>query len=286
MADTPGMLDLRGEDVDRIVKNYALEAFTMLQICSVVKTSKAKNTYYQETDSDITKTTTTGITGTSFQGVPEGANFPFVEHSWTETAARVKKHGADNFITWEVATLSAIDVKARMLERVGRAIANSVDAAIITELATTTNTAAAVATWDNAVESSQQPLKDILTGIAGMAIDNWNAYKNGYIILHPTNFMELMNNPVCRNAGQFYTSEVTRNGRVGKIAGLTIIVNNASTENTVLMCIGQAAMTWYEAKPLTTHVIEKPGIGFTIRAWQVGIPVLINNNAAWKITGC
>ena len=197
-----------------------------------------------------------------------------------------KKHGADNFITWEVATLSAIDVKARMLERVGRAIANSVDAAIIAELATTTNTAAAVQTWDNATESLQQPLKDILTGIAGMAIDNWNAYKNGYIIMHPTNFMELMNNPVCRNAGQFYTSEVTRNGRVGKICGLTIIVNNASTENTVLMCIGQAAMTWYEAKPLTTHVIEKPGIGFTIRAWQVGIPVLINNNAAWKITGC
>jgi len=285
MADKPGMADLRAEDVDRVVKNYALENFTMLQVCTVVPTSAEKNTYYQETDSDITKTVTTGITGTSFAGVPEGAVFPYVEHSWTETAARVKKHGADNFISWEVATLSAIDVKARMLERVGRAIAKSVDTAIITELATTTSTAAAVQTWDNATESLQQPLKDILKGIAAMAVDNWSAYSNGYIIMHPNNFMELMNNPVCRNAGQFYTGDVTKNGRVGMIAGQTIIVNNASTENTILMCIGQSAMSWYEAHALTTHVIEKPGIGYTIRAWQVGVPVLINNNAAYKITG-
>jgi len=283
MADTPGMLDLRGEDVDRIVKNYALEAFTMLQVCSIVKTNKATNTYYAETDSDITKTTTTGVTDTTLGGIPEGATFPYVEHSWTEVNERVAKHGADNFLTWEVVTLSAIDVKARMLERIGRAIAKSVDTAIITELATTTNTAAAVATWDNATESLQQPLKDILTGIAGMAIDNWNAYKNCYLIVHPTNFMELMNNPVIRNAS---LEIVKGNGRVAQIAGCTVIVNNASTENTALMCIGQSAMTWYEASPLKVHVKEDEGIGFRIRAWQVGVPVLINNNAAWKITGC
>jgi HK97 family phage major capsid protein len=283
MADTPGMLDLQGEDIDTIVKNYAMENFTMLQVCSIVSTSKKINTYYEETDSNITKTTTTAITGTSFEGVPEGANFPYVEHSWTEINVRVKKHGADNVITWEVATLSAIDVRARMLERIGQAIAHSVDTAIITELATTTNTTTAVATWDNATESLQQPLKDILKGLAAMQVRNWNAYKNVYIIMHPNNFMELMNNPVVRNAGDF---KILDNGKRGTIAGATVIVNNASTENTVLMCIGQTAMTWYEAKPLTTNIIERPGIDFTIRAWQVGLPVLINNYAAYKITGC
>lgn len=283
MADTPGMLDLQGEAIDTVVKNYALESFTMLQVCSTIGTSKATNTYYEETDSDITKTTTTGITDTSFAGLPPGANFPIVEHSWTEINERVSKHGADNVMTWEVWNLSAIDVKARMMERVGRAIAHSVDSAIVTELATTTNTAAAVQTWDNATESLQQPLKDILTGISAMAINNWNAYNNCYIIMHPTNFMELMNNPVIRNASETIVKE---NGRVMKVAGVTVIVNNASTEDTVLMCIGQSAMSWYEAKPLTTHVIERPGIDFTIRAWQMGVPVLVNNNAAYKITGC
>ena len=283
MADAPGEQDLRKEEVDKVVKNYALEAFTMLQVCSIVKTTAAKNTYYQETDSDITKTTTTALTDTTFAGVPEGAAFPYVQHSWTETAERVKKHGAVNVISWEVWTLSAIDVRARIMERVGRAIAKSVDTAIITELATTTNTASAVATWDNATESLQQPLKDILKGLAGMAVDNWDAYKNTFIIMHPNNFMELMNNPVIRNA----SAEIVKgNGRVKIVAGCTVIVNNASTENTVLMAVGKSAMTWYQAKPLTTNVSEEPGETYKIKAWQVGVPVLINNNAAWKITGC
>jgi len=283
MADTPGMEDLRGEIVSPVVQNYAMENFTMRQVCTVIKTSKEVNTYYEETDSNITRTVTTGITATTFAGIPEGAAFPFVEHSWTETNARMLKHGADHFMTWEVANLSAIDVKARMYERIGQAIAHSEDTAIITELATTTSTAAATATWDNATESLQQPLKDILKGIAAMQVRNWNAYKNLYIIMHPNNFMELMNNPVCRNAG---TYEILNNGRRGRIAGATIIVNNASTENTVLMCIGQSAMSLYEAKPLTTVVIPQEGIGYTIRSWLMNVPVLVNNYAAYKITGC
>ena len=286
MADQAGEQDLRKEDIDAIVKNYALESFTMLQVCTIIKTSAVTNTYYQETDSDITKTTTTGITDTTFAGVPEGAVFPNVEHSWTETSERVTKHGADHTMSWEVWKLSAIDVKARMMERIGRAIAKSVDTAIITELATTTNTAAATNTWDNATESLQQPMKDLLAGQAGMAVDNWNAYKNTYVILHPNNFMELMNNPVIRNASQFGNAGVAQNGKVAQVAGMTFIVNNASTENTVLMCIGQSAMSWYEAAPLQTDVKEDPGQTLRIRAWQMGVPVLVNNNAAWKITGC
>lgn len=287
MADTPGMLDLRGEDVDRVVKNYALEAFTMLQICTIVKTNSAVNTYYAETDSDITKTVTTGITKTSFGGVPEGAGFPYAEHSWTEINERASMHGLDTFLAWQVAKLSAIDVKARTLERIGRAIAKSVDDAIYTELLTTTNTAAAVQTWDNATESLQQPLKDILIGRSALKIKNWNLNSNNlFIIAHPTNVMELLNNPVIRNAGQFYSDGVSRNGIVGQIAGGTLIETNAATENTVMMALGQSAMTWYEAMGLSTYVKEDKGIGFTIRAWQMGVPVLVNNNAAYKITGC
>ena len=48
MADIPGEADLRAEDIDKIVKNYALEMFTGRQICSIVPTSSEKNTYYQE----------------------------------------------------------------------------------------------------------------------------------------------------------------------------------------------------------------------------------------------
>jgi len=120
MADIPGEQDLRAEDIDSVVKNYALEQFTGLQICTVVKTNSETNTYYQEKDSDIVKTITTGITDTSFGQRPEGAVFPHVTHSWTETNERVKMHGAVHTMSWQVWKLSAIDVKARMLERVSK----------------------------------------------------------------------------------------------------------------------------------------------------------------------
>lgn len=284
MADQPGEQDLRAEDVDKIVKNYALEQFTGRQLCAIVPTSSEKNTYYEETDSDITQMVTTGLTDTGFTNSP-GAIFEHVNHSWTEVAERVKIHGATHTMDWTVWKLSAIDVKARMLERVARAIVLSEDTAIYTELATTTNTAAAVATWDNATESLQQPLKDILIARSALKINNWTTSSNLMMIIHPTNFMELLNNPVVRNAGQFYTDGVTRNGVVGKIADFTIIESNAMTENTILFCISKTAMSLYEAQGIKTTMKEEEGETLTIKAFNMNVPVLINNNAAYKLTG-
>ena len=42
MVDQPGEFDLRAEDVDAIVKNFALEQFTGRQICTIVKTSSER----------------------------------------------------------------------------------------------------------------------------------------------------------------------------------------------------------------------------------------------------
>ena len=50
MADQPGDFDLRKEDVDSIVKNFALEQFTGRQVCSIIKTSSESNVYFEETD--------------------------------------------------------------------------------------------------------------------------------------------------------------------------------------------------------------------------------------------
>ena len=284
MASIPGTGDLRAEDVDQIVKNYALEQFTGRQICSIVPTSAEKNTYYEETDSDITAMTTTGITGTNFTN-SEGAIFEHVTHSWTEVSERVKMHGGTHTLSWQVWKLSAFDVKARMLERVARAIVLSEDTSIYTELATTTNTASAVQTWDNATESLQQPLKDILIARSALKLNNWTTSSNLKMIIHPTNFMELLNNPVVRNAGQFYTDTVTKNGVVGKIADFQIIESNAMTENTILFCISQTAMSLYEASGISTTMKEEPGETISITSFSMSVPVLVNNNAAYKLTG-
>ncbi len=284
MADQPGEFDLRAEDVDKIVKNFALEQFTGRQICSIIKTSAESNVYYEETDSDIVPISTTGITGNNFTN-PEGAIFEHVTHTWTEITERVKQHGSTHTMSWQVWKLSAFDVKARMMERVARSVVLSEDTAIWTELATTTNTAAAVQTWDNATESLQQPLKDILIARSALILNNWSTKVNLFMAIHPTNLMELMNNPVVRNAAVFFTDGVSRNGIVGKVAGFDIIETNAATENTVLFGIRQTAMSLYEAEPLTTAFKQEQGETITIKAYNMSVAVLINKNAAYKLTG-
>ncbi len=284
MAVQAGEFDLRAEDVDSIVKNFALEQFTGRQICTIIPTSAESNVYYEETDSDITAITTTGITGTNFTS-SEGSIFEHMEHSWTQITERVKLHGGTHTMSWQVWKLSAFDVKARMLERVARAIVLSEDNSIWTELATTTNTAVAVQTWDNSNEALQQPLKDILIARSKLILNNWSTKVGLFMAIHPTNLMELMNNPVIRNAAVFFTDGVSRNGVVGKVAGFDIIESNAATENTVLFGIKMTAMSLYEAQGLTTTFKEEEGETITIKAFNMSVPVLINNNAAYKLTG-
>lgn len=281
MADTVGMLDLRAEDVDSIVKGFALEEYKMKQVCSIIETSAWTQTYYTEGSSELT-----GGTGSAVAGVPRLANFPYLQANWTEVNERLVKHGGEGVISWEDSKTDAIDITARSLLRIARAVTYSVDRAIVTELATTTNTAAAVATWDNAVVADRDPIYDILTGISAISQYNFDPYKNGYLIMHPIDFRNMLMNQSVRNAGQFYTADVTKNGRVGQILGLTIVVSMACTENTVLMACGQEAMSLYVASPLKTHVMEDPGVKYTIRAWEVCVPVLINNYAAYKISAC
>jgi len=284
MADQPGEADLRKEDVDEIIKNFALEAFTGRGVCTIVGSNAETNTYYEETDSDITAINTTGITGQNFTN-SQGAIFEHMEHSWTEVNERMKIHGGTHTMDWTVWKLSAFDVKSRMLVRVARGIALSEDTAIWTELATTTNTAAAVQTWDNATESLQQPLKDILIARSALKLNNWTTTENLFMAIHPTNLMEMMNNPVVRNAAVFFTDNVSRNGVVGKVAGFDIIETNAATENTVLFGIRRTAMSLYEAQSIRTTLKEEEGETITIKAFNMNVPVLINNNAAYKLTG-
>lgn len=283
MADPATSFDLRKEVVDAVVKNFALEEFKMLPLCSVVATSGWKQTYFDETDADLS-----GGLGSNVKGIPRLAAFPFGQVTWTEVNARLAKYGMDSVLSWEDVHKLSIDSKARTMLRNARAVANSVDTAIITELATTTATAGASATWDNDDISLRNPIKDIMTAISQMQVNNWDPLANGrgFIVLHPTNHMELLTNESIRNAGQFYTSAVTEKGKVSYICGLKIIVANSATENTVLLGIDKDALTWYEGSPLKTEVIEDPAVKYTIRSWQVGVPVLINNNAAYKITGC
>jgi len=281
MADVTGEADLRAEDVSKIVTGFALQEYKMKQLCMVQSSKAWTETYYKETAADLT-----GGTGSAVEGVPRLANFPYGEVSWTKTQGRNVKHGMEGVISYEDVKTGAVDVTARTLLRIARAVAKSVDTEIASKiLSEAGNEQVANATWDNAVIADRDPIQDILDGKSLIEIDNYNPNRNGYLLVHPTGYSQLLGNANVRNAGQFYSDSVTRNGVVGKLLGLTVISSNSVTDGGAQIVVAKEAATWKSVVGLTVKTIYDPGIKYTIRAFEVGQIQITNPDAICKITG-
>jgi len=285
MAEAAGQVQLRAENVTKAVTGFALQEYVMKQLCLVQSSSSWKETYFKETAADLT-----GGTGSEVKGIPRLANFPYGEVTWTEASSRHLKHGMETRISWEDAKTDDVDVIARSLLRIARAVTKSVDEEIwdtITEdqSATTINSVSITAgsEWDSATIANRDPIQDILNAKKEIAEDNYNPDKNGYLLLNPKDFANLLGNANVRNAGQFYTDDVTRNGRVGFLLGLKVLVSNSVTTDFAAVVVGQEAATWKTAAPLSVKTIEDAGIGYTIRAWEVGTCQLKNPEAVCLI---
>lgn len=282
MADTVGQADIRGENIERAVKGFALKEYKLKQVLLQTTSSKWTETYYRETAADLTA----GGETFNIKGVARGAAFPHVEPSWTKLQGRHVKFASESNVFMEDKLTDAIDVQARTLIRVARSIASAVDSYIYTELsgASGINTAAAVATWDNATVANRDPIRDILTGIQYLAVDNYDALANGFLLLSPLDYTNLLMNSKVINNPSFKTADVVSNGVVGQVAGLKIIVSNNVTADEAMIIIGNRAASWKSAAPMTTAVIEDKGVKFTIRAWEIGQVQVTDPEAIHVIT--
>ena len=281
MADTTQEADLRAENFSRIVKGFALQEYKMKQLCMIESSSAWTETYYRETAADLQAGATTNI-----KGVARLANFPYGQVEWTKTSGRNLKHAFEGVLAWEDIKTNNIPMIARTLLRIARAVAKSVDTEVATQiLANAGNVQAANATWDNAVIADRDPIQDILDGKALIEIDNYNPDKNGFLLVHPTNKSALLGNPNIRNAGQFYSDAVTRNGVIGRLLGLTVVSSNSITVGGAQIVIAKEACTWKSVVGLTVKSIVDPGKSTTIRAWEVGQIQVVNPDAICSITG-
>lgn len=268
MADQVGMQDIKGENISSAVKGFALKEYKLKQVLLQQTSSKWTETYYRETATELSP----GGETFSIQGVARGAAFPHVDPSWTKVQGVHVKFAAEGLVFLEDKLTDAIDVQARTILRVARSIANQVDSYIYTTLsgATGINTAGAVSTWDNATVADRDPIRDILIGIRDLAVDNYDALSNGFLLLSPKDYTNLMMNSKVINNPSFKTADVVSNGVVGQIAGLKIIVSTTVTADEAMVIVGQRAATWKGATSLSSAVIENQGVDFKIRSWEIG----------------
>ena len=283
MADTE--LDngqLRSEDFDRMVKGFALREFVMKDLLMVNTSSAWVESYFRETGSDLT-----GGTGSAVRSIPRLSDFPYGEKTWTKVSAYIEKYGMECVISYEDILTANIDVMARQLLRVARAVSYAVDTQIYSVLSNGAGNSVAVAVgseWDSATLANRDPIQNILNARRELSIDNFNPDSNGYLVLNPTDYAHVLGNSKVVNNPTFKTADVVSNGNVGKICGLTIKVSNVVSVSEALVVIAKECGTWRSAKGLTVEQIDNPGISKKIRAFELGVAQLTTPDAVCKIT--
>lgn len=282
---------LRAENISKTVDGFALQNYTMKDLVVVQTSSSWQETYYQETAADLTASGT----GNDVKGIPRLAAFPQGNVTWQKKSAYHVKHGMEVNISHEDMISNDIDVVARHLLRIARAVVKSVDeeiwltlveansAGVPTPVLINSHVIAAGNEWDSATIANRDPIQDILDAKVLIAEDNYNP-EGATLVLNPKDYANLLGNANIRNAGQFYTDSVTKNGNVGSLLGLKVKVSNSVTADYAAIVIPREAGTWQALEPLKTITKVDEGIGITIRSWEIGVTQLKNPEAVCLIS--
>jgi hypothetical protein len=287
MADTSGMAEIRGIDIDKLAKGFADEEIIFKRYVTVSTTSAREIRWYSKTSGYLTTTATEGITaGSELSNVPERARPAVTEQSWTRTTSYVRKYFVESpLISQEDIRDCDIDILATNVRDLVRAVQRLVDARIYTILSTGTGvqTGAATSVWD--VPATANPIKDIL--VMKQAIRVYGYDPEGAILalnsIEHRNLLEWLINTKGSSIPAF-SSNLVGNGVVMELLGVKVVVSQNCTTDQALLFVPQRAATWKSFMPISTAVIDEPGIGKKIRCWEEGEAILTDPKASYLLT--
>ena len=281
--DTVEKQDIRTLDIDKVVKGFALVDYIFKSLVSVSTTNGDSIRWYQETAADLTVTAPSTIPSATL------ATFPFLEHSWQRNTSFPKKYAVEGFISIEDLKTTDIDVQARTVLRLTRAVVKQVDTRIyniLTESQSPTNigTGASAGTgWDDTTNGN--PVLDIMSGQQIIAESNYNPM-GGVIAMNPKNHKDLMNYLITVKGSSIpaFSVEKIRSGVVMNLLGMRVVVSNNVVADSVALGVFDQACTWKTLMGTTAKMIEDPGLGVKIRVWEEGEAILTDPKAMFLIT--
>jgi len=283
MADKVEQQDIRGLDIDKAVKGFALTNYIFKNLVSTSKTSGDSIRWYQETAADLTATAPS-----KNANVSPLSTFPTLEVSWTRNTSYVRKYANEGFISMEDMKSADIDVLARTLLRLTRAVVKQVDTRIYNVLTTSqapaTMSGAATGTgWDDTTNGN--PILDIMSGQQAIAQNDYDL-QGLVVMMNPKNYKDLLNYLITVKGSSIpgFSSEKVRTGVVMSLLGADIVVSNNVVADSVAVALPKVACTWKSLVDTSAKVIEDPGLGSKIRVWEIGEAILTDPKAVYLIT--
>ena len=221
------------------------------------------------------------------KGIPQYAPFPFFDVTETKVSSVVLKYGGESVISLEAMQNATVPMLQRKVYRLGRKIIYQIDVAIESDVSTNAGNTVAITAgneWDSATVANRDPIKDILDCIQTLRVDGIDALSgNGHLVLNGTDYTNLISNTKVLNHPT-YESGVMKNGQVGKLLGLTIIVSETVTADQAYVLVARQGMVWKQAEGLKVVTTVIPGKKTEIIAWERGVFQLQAPNEVCKLT--
>lgn len=283
MADSVEMQEIRGLEIDKTVKGFALIEYIFKNDCTVTSTTADSIRWYQETATELTATAPSVISNISPLSV-----FPTLEPTWTRNTSYIRKYAAESFISMEDMKSADIDVVARTLLRLTRAVVKQVDTRIwnvITEdqTAVNINSVTSTAAWDAA--SGQDPIEDILDAKKSIMDSDYNP-EGASLYLSPKDYKSLVTWLISTKGSSIpqFASDKIATGTVLQILGLNVKVSGNVTADYAAVVVPKVACTWKSHTDTTSIAIEDAGLGTKFRVWELGEAILTDPKSVTLIT--
>ena len=78
MADTSGMADIRGIDIDKVAKGFADEEYILKQYCRIANTKNRELRWFKKTAGTLDSTDTSGITASQIYNSGDQLSLPVI----------------------------------------------------------------------------------------------------------------------------------------------------------------------------------------------------------------
>lgn len=289
MADTSGMAEIRGLDIDKLAKGFADEENVFKKFCVNSTTNAREIRWYSKTSGFLSAPTNETITSSAnpIANMPERARPAVVEQSWTRCTSYIRKYFVESpLISEEDIKDCDIDILATNVRDLVRAVERQVDSRIYTQLSTAAGvqTQGAVADgWNDDVTGD--PITDLL--LAKQMIRKYGYNPEGAILainsIEHKNLIRFLIN-VKGSSIPAFASQKIESGVVMEILGLKVVVSENAPTDEALVFVPNRAATWKSFMPITSAVIKDEGIGRKIRVWEEGECIVTDPKACYLIT--
>ena len=290
MAASSGESTIRGIFVDKLVKGFAEEELVLKNFVTMGTTSARQVRWYQKTSGFLESVDTTAITASQIANTSSRSLPVVVEQSWTRNTSYIQKMFVESpLISIEDIKDTDVDILATNIRDLVRAVAKQEDISIynvITENLSPSNintTAATGTGWDDATNGN--PVLDIMTGNQKIRSQGYDA-KDVVLYINSIEHKNLLNYLITIKGSSIpnFSSEKVKTGVVMEVLGNQVVVSENATTDYALQFVPNRACTVKTFTPMTSAVMDEPGIGKKIRVWSEFVALLTDPKSVHLIT--